>query len=52
MNKILKNTKDVVKRMDEIINENEPSQAKTTLPNALEGMKARAELNRIRNERV
>jgi len=52
VNKILKNTKDVVKRMEEILNETEASEPnKATKPNILEMLKSKTGLNRIRNER-
>lgn len=51
MNNILKNTKDVVKRMEEIINEKGPVKDGTAKPSVLETLKSKAGLNRIRNER-
>jgi len=50
--KILKNTKDVLKRMEEILSETGPAQDKTAQPNVLERLKAAAGLNRTRNERT
>ena len=51
MSNILKNTKDVVKKMEEIINEAEPTRGNVASSNALEKLKAAVGLNRIRNER-
>ena len=51
MSNILKNTKDVVKKMEEIINEKGPAKDGTAKPNVLEMLKSKTGLNRIRNER-
>ena len=52
VNKTIKNTKDVLRRMEEILNDTETGEAnKTTKPNVLEILKSKTGLNRIRNER-
>lgn len=46
MSNILKNTKDVVKRMEEIINEKGPAKDGTGKPNAIQTLLAKANLGK------
>ncbi len=51
MSNILKNTKDVVRKMEEIINEKGPAKDGTAKPNVLEFLKSKAGLQRGESER-
>ena len=46
MSNILKNTKDVVKKMEEIINEKGPAKDRTGKPNAIQSLLAKTKLGK------